>query len=298
VILTPSTNQRQNQIQQVLYLTLILNILVFIIKLVLGLTTGSLSVLADALHSSTDSASNVLGLVAIRFSSPEPDADHPYGHSKFEAIGALGIAAFLGVACIEIIQSAVSRFLDPVPVVMDPLAIQLMIGVMLINIGVTVYEHHQGKILNSQLLIADARHTFSDVWITLAVLLGLVGVEMGWYWLDQVVAFPVALLVLGSGWQVLKENIPFLTDTVAIPPQELREQVMQVKGVLNCHDIKSRGIRGQMIFIEMHMVVEPIDIDAAHRITEEVEQCLQERYGGVRVTIHLEPYDYIEPEEP
>ncbi|MFQ3584465.1 MAG: cation diffusion facilitator family transporter [Cyanobacteriota bacterium] len=289
------SGHRQRQVQKVLYITLGLNILVFLVKFVLGLMTGSLSLIADALHTSTDTASNILGLLAMRFSSPEPDAEHPYGHTKFESIGALGIAAFLGMASFEILRTAIGRFFEPAPrLEIDELTLMLMVGVLGINIFVTVYEHQRGKALSSRLLLADARHTLSDVWVTLTVLLGLVGVRWGITWLDQALAFPVGLLVFWSGWEVLRENVPYLTDSVAIPPKALRDLIMKLPGVLDCHEITSRGIPGQMIFIEMHMVVEPQDIESAHRITEEVEQLLRERYGAVRATIHLEPYSYIE----
>ena len=94
----------RREVKKVLIITLILNVVVTLLKAVIGWTTGSLSLQADALHSVTDSANNVLGLVTNRLSSPEPDRDHPYGHQKFEAIGALGIAAFLGIACFEILS--------------------------------------------------------------------------------------------------------------------------------------------------------------------------------------------------
>lgn len=292
--------RRQHQVQRVLYVTLGLNLLVFLVKLGLGLATGSLSLVADALHSFTDSGSNILALLAARFSSPEPDEEHPYGHSKFEAIGALGIAAFLGMASFEILSAAVGRFFKPQPPLqVDGLTLTLMVGVLGINLFVAFYERSWGKTLSSSLLLADARHTLSDVWVTLTVLLGLAGIHYwGIPWLDQVLAVPVGLLVFWSGWEVLRENVPFLTDRVAIPPKTLRELVLSLPGVLDCHDITSRGIPGQMIFIEMHMVVEPLDVESAHRITEAVEQLLQERYGPVRVTIHLEPYSHIEGSQP
>ena len=293
--------RRQHQVQRVLYVTLGLNLLVFLVKLGLGLATGSLSLVADALHSSADSVSNILALLAARFSSPEPDEEHPYGHSKFEAIGALGIAAFLGMASFEILSAAVGRFFKPQPpqLRIDGLTLTLMLGVLGINLFVAFYERSWGKALSSSLLLADARHTLSDVWVTLTVLLGLAGIHYwGIPWLDQVLAVPVGLLVLWSGWEVLRENVPFLTDRVAIPPKTLRELVLSLPGILDCHDITSRGIPGRMIFIEMHMVVEPLDVESAHRITEAVEQLLQERYGPVRVTIHLEPYSHIEGSQP
>src|ERR687885_2551595 len=101
----------RSEVRKVLVITLLLNLFVMGLKAVVGFLTGSLSLQADALHSVTDSANNVLGLIASRFSSPLPDRDHPYGHQKFEAVGALGIAAFLGVACFEIVQSAIERLL-------------------------------------------------------------------------------------------------------------------------------------------------------------------------------------------
>jgi len=104
----------------------------------------------------------------------------------------------------------------------------------------------------------------------------------------------VALLVLRSSWEVLQENLPYLTDRVAIPSEALRDLILSVPGVLDCHDITSRGIPGEMVFIEMHLVVEPQDIESAHHLTEEVERLLQERYGPARILIHLEPRSHIE----
>ena len=91
------------RVRKVLWITLLLNLLVMVLKAIVGFVTGSLSLQADALHSVTDSANNVLGLFTNRLSSPQPDREHPYGHQKFEALGALGIAAFLSIACFEIL---------------------------------------------------------------------------------------------------------------------------------------------------------------------------------------------------
>ena len=97
----------RSAIRKVLLITLILNIVVMGLKAIVGFITGSLSIQADALHSVTDSANNVLGLIANRFSSPNPDRKYPYGHQKYEGVGALAISAFLGIACFEILKSAV-----------------------------------------------------------------------------------------------------------------------------------------------------------------------------------------------
>lgn len=267
---------------------------VMALKAFIGLVTGSLSLLADALHSVTDSANNVLGLVASQFSSPEPDRDHPYGHQKFEAIGALGIAAFLGIACFEILQSAVERiFSQADPVRISETELWLLLIVLGINIFVAFYERSVGRRVGSPILIADAKHTMSDVWVTISVLAGLIGVwAWGLQWLDVVLAFPVALLVFWSGWSVLRENLPWLVDEVAIAPEAIHTVVMQVPGVLNCHSIASRGLLGRQVFIEMHLIVDASDVEAAHAITEAVEERLEEEYRPVRINIHVEPPHY------
>lgn len=290
-------SKRQSSIQKVLYITLGLNLLVLETKFSLGLATGSLSLLADALHSLSDSASNILGLIAMRLANPKPDWDHPYGHSKFESLGALGIAGFLIVAGIEILDSAVKRLFfagDSESIEVSNLSLVMMITVLMINIGVAVYEAERGKALNSKLLQADARHTFSDVWVTVILLVGMWGIRLGFGWLDIILAFLVAGLVFWSAWEVIRENVPFLSDRVAIPAREIMKTVTDVYGVLNCHSITSRGVLGQAIFIEMHLVVAPREISEAYKIVEAVEQKLQEKYGSVHATIQLEPHKNIE----
>lgn len=283
-------------VRKVLAITLGLNLLVVVLKSMVGLWTGSLSLLADALHSVTDSANNVLGLVTNQLASPHPDRDHPYGHQKYEAVGALGIVAFLGIACFEILRNAVERLLvGGNPVVMSAIALWLMLIVLGVNIGVAFYERRVGLKLGSKILVADAHHTMSDVWITISVLGGLIGVWLGWQWLDWVMAFPVAILVFKSGWEVLKDNLPWLVDEMAIAPEAIHTTVMQVPGVVNCHEIASRGLLGRQVFIDMHLIVEPRDLEDAHEITEHVEAVLDEKYGPARITIHLEPLSYQSP---
>lgn len=285
----------RSEVRQVLIITLLLNILVMGLKLVVGFWTGSLSLLADALHSVTDSANNVLGLVTNQLASPEPDREHPYGHQKYEAVGALGIAAFLGIACFEILRGAFERLLmGSVPVNLTPVALWLMLLVLGINILVAVYERRVGTRLGSNLLIADAHHTMSDIWITIVVIAGLIGVWRGWAWLDIFMALPVAILVLHSGWIVLSANLPWLVDEMAIAPEAIHREVMRVPGVLNCHSIASRGLLGRQVFIDMHLIVEPKDVVSAHDITELVEQRLEQTFGPIRVTIHVEPPNYRE----
>ncbi|MEO0537246.1 MAG: cation diffusion facilitator family transporter [Cyanobacteria bacterium P01_A01_bin.123] len=283
-------------VRRVLVITLLLNLTVVLLKGWVGWWTGSLSLMADALHSVTDSANNVLGLVTNQLASPQPDRDHPYGHQKFEAVGALGIAAFLGIACFEILKGAVERLIfGGEPVEMSAIALWFMLIVLGINLFVAFYERGVGLRLRNNILIADAQHTMSDIWITIVVLGGLIGVWRGVQWLDVVLAFPVAVLVIRSGWVVLSANLPWLVDEMAIAPEAIHTVVMQVPGVINCHNIASRGLLGRQVFIDMHLIVEPKDVESAHDITETVEASLERAYGPARITIHVEPQNYKEP---
>ncbi|MBC5794282.1 cation transporter [Sphaerospermopsis sp. LEGE 00249] len=288
------TYDNRAEVKKVLIITLLLNLFVMGLKAFVGYSTGSLSLLADALHSVTDSANNVLGLVASKFSSPRPDREHPYGHHKFEAVGALGIAAFLGIACFEILQGAIERIIKGgSPVKISGSELWLLLIVLGVNIFVAFYERNVGRRVGSSILIADATHTMSDVWVTISVLGGLIGIWwLNFQWLDVVLAFPVALLVFWSGWSVLKENLPWLVDQIAIAPEAIHEIAISVPGVINCHDIASRGVLGRQVFIEMHLIVDAPDVETAHNITEEVESQLQQRFSPVRILIHVEPPAY------
>ena len=294
----------RSQVRRVLWLTLLLNLFVMALKFTLGIATGSLSLQADALHSVTDSVNNVLGLITNRFSSPKPDREHPYGHQKFEAVGALGIAAFLGIACFEILRGAVEKIFlttENVEIKVSSAELWLLLIVLGVNVFVAFYERNVGRKVNSPILIADAKHTMSDIWVTIIVIAGLVGMWQAenlnilqLKWLDVVLAFPVALLVFQSGWEVISENLPWLVDEMAIAPEAIYDVVTEVPGVISCHDIASRGMLGRQVFIEMHLIVDTEDLIEAHQITEEIEDRLEKRFGTVRVLIHVEPPEYEE----
>ena len=287
-------------VRRVLLVTLLLNVFIAALKLCVGVATGSLSLQANGLESVTDGANNVLALITNHLAAPQPDHDHPYGHQKFEAIGALGVAAFLSIALFEIARGAVERlFFGARAVQISLVELLILTAVLIVNVAVTLYERRIGQRVDSILLLADARHTLSDVWITIIVLVGLVGVYLGdkfnlpqLQYVDLLLTLPVLVLVARSGWHVLRENLPWLLDEVAIAPEAIHHEVMSVPGVVNCHDIASRGLLGRQVFIEMHLIVRAEDVETAHQITEAVEDRLEQKFAPARVSIHLEPPSY------
>ena len=283
--------------KRVLLVALGVNVAMTLLKLTIGLLSGSLALLADAMHSATDGLSSLLGLITNNLSDPKPDRDHPYGHDKYAAVGAVAIAGFILFTAFEIVRTAFERMSSGLqPLRLEPQELVMLLIVLGCNLLLAGYERSEGKRLGNQLLLADAQHTTSDIWTTVVVLVGLTGVVLfDLNWLDVAIAIPLCLLLVRVCWQVMRSNLPWLVDQIAIAPEAIHEVAMAVPGVLNVHDIASRGVLGQRVFIELHMVVDADDLPTAHRITELVEEHLEARFGHVRCTIHLEPREYAIP---
>ena len=295
-LLAKTTVDRRQNVHRVLAIALVLNIAISILKLVVGVVSGSLAVIADAMHSATDALSSLTGLITNNLSDPRPDRDHPYGHHKYEAVGALGIAALILFTALEILLRSSERILEGFPQIRVTAQGLVILGLALgFNLLLAGYEYIEGRRLNNSLLKTNAQHAASDVWTTVVVLIGMTGAMVFKVnWLDIALAIPLALLLIKVCWQVLRQTLPWLVDHIAIAPESIHAESMAVPGVLNCHDIASRGVLGQQVFIDMHLIVDAEDLTSAHKITERVETRLDQKFGPVRCTMHLEPRDYVE----
>jgi cation diffusion facilitator family transporter len=286
-------SEYRHGVRRVLIITLCLNLAVVIGKLTAGLLAGSLSVISDGIHSAVDSLNNIVGLVVTKYATADPDEGHPYGHAKFETLAAFVIAGFLFVTCYEISASAIKRLFQSVAP--SPEITALTIGVMIVTIGVnlviTTYEQREGKRLGSEFLIADAIHTRSDVLVSCSVLVGLILIRMGFYWLDPIISLGVAIVIAWNGYQIFKATVPVLVDAAPVDSERIAEIAGSVSGVHSVHDIRSRA-QGNEMFIEMHLhIAADVEGDhiASHAITEEVEKRLTDEFGKVTATIHVEP---------
>ena len=171
-----SMPDRRGDVRRVLMVALGLNITMSLLKLLVGLISGSLAVIADAMHSATDALSSLTGLITNSLSDPQPDRDHPYGHHKYEAIGALGIAGFILFTALEILLRSGERLLEGLPPIrVSGQELMLLVLVLGFNLLLAGYEHREGRRLNSSLLKADAQHAASDVWTTVVALVGMAG---------------------------------------------------------------------------------------------------------------------------
>jgi len=285
----PTTRQ---EIRRVLLITLILNIIVALSKVVIGLVTGVLAITADGFHSMVDGSSNVVGLVANRLADRPPDADHPYGHRRFETIAALGIGAFLLFTAWEIIGSALERLGGggEQPEV-TPLSFIVMIGTLLVNLFVTTYEEREGRRLRSELLTADAAHTRSDVFVTISVLVSMVLVALfGWLWVDTVAALVIVVLIVRAAWEVLSRAGGVLVDTAPYTPEQLTLWTEELPSVERVVRARSRG-PADAAFVDIDVQVAP-EMTADHTaaiadaIRQKLGQCIQ---GLAEVEVHFVP---------
>lgn len=286
----PGLDARNREVRRVLLLTLAANAIVVAAKLAAGLAAHSLSVLADAAHSSVDAWNNVMALVLARVAAKAPDEDHPYGHAKFETLGALAIVAFLSVSVYELCSSAIVRLAGRGDL---PRATPFAIGVMLASAGFNViisrYESRAGDRLHSDILLADAAHTRSDVYASLAVVLGLILVRFGYPRADAIFTLLVAVVIARAGWRILKRTVPILVDERAVSERDISRVALEVSGVLDCFSVRSRGRAGE-IFAELTITVDrALNVETAHRIADEVEQRIASSVGARDVVVHVEP---------
>ncbi|MGE0352070.1 MAG: cation diffusion facilitator family transporter [Gemmatimonadales bacterium] len=287
---TSAVPARNAAVRRVLLGLLVANIAVVLVKVVVGYMTGSLAVYGDAVHSSVDGLNNVLGLAVMRVAAKGPDDDHPYGHAKFESLGALMIVVFLSVTLFEILKGAVGRLTHPpAPLQVGLLEAGLLGFTLLVNIWVSWYENRAGKRLRSELLVADAAHTRMDVYITLAVIGGLAVASAGYGWADPLLAIVVSVLIGRAGFQIIRRSMPTLVDERALEGSEIQHVAEGIPGVRSAYAIRSRTA-SNIRFAELTIAVDGREnVSAAHAIADQVETRLRETLDVQEVVVHVEP---------
>lgn len=269
---------------------LVANLAVVAAKLAVGLASGSLAILGSAVDSCVDALNNVLALIVVRVAAKEPDEDHPYGHGKFETLGALAIVGFLSITCFELVRGAVNHLVGGTHRIdVSDLQLAVLVLTLGVNVLITRYEHRRGTELGSELLVADAAHTRADVVITIGVLIGVLLTRRGWWWIDSAIAIVVALVIVFVAYGILSRTVPVLVDQRALPTSDIRETAQAVPGVKSAYGIRSRG-PSDLRYAEVTIAVDRhADVESAHAIADEVEQRLKRQLQFHEVTVHVEP---------
>jgi cation diffusion facilitator family transporter len=278
-------------VQRVLIVVLVINAIVAAVKVAVGVRTGALTVLGAALESGLDMLNNMIGMMLVSVAGRAPDEEHPYGHDKFETLGAIGIVGFLSISCFELLREGIGAMLSehaPHPITLVDGS--LMAATLLANVFVVSFERRRGQQLGSAFLTADAAHTSSDILVTLLALASLGLSRLGWSRLDPLLAIGVALIIARSGVGILRASIPILVDQRAIDGADMRRVVLSVPGVRDVRKVRSRSTASGQLFAEVTIVVSgAMPVDEAHRLADAVEANIEREFGTSEVTVHIEP---------
>lgn len=275
-------------IRRVLLATMLLNFLATAIKLAAGLATGALSIVADGLDSLFDGLSNVIGLAGLTAAARPPDAEHPYGHRKFETIAALIISFLLFLTCWQLLLTAWGRLGSGESPQVNAWTVLAMLASILVQAGTSFYELRAGRRLKSEVLVADALHTRASILVSASVLGGLAFIRAGFPQVDSLLAVFVALVIAKIGIDILREAIPVLVDRAVLDPRKIAAVVAGVGGVESFHRVRSRGPVGGAA-VDLHVRVSPEKtVQEADAIGAEVRRRLLAMPEVSDVTVHLE----------
>jgi len=276
------------------------NTTLVVLKLVVGLMIGSVSVISEAIHSGLDLMAAVIAYMAVRVSGKSADETHRYGHGKFENISGTIEALLIFVAALWIIWEAGKKFMHPEEIGAAAWGIWVMLFGSVVNIIVSEMLFRVARKTDSVALKADAWHLRTDVYTSLSVFLGLSVIWLGrrfqpehdLRWIDPTAAIVVALLILHAAWKLLLDAARDLLD-VSLPADEeewltsyLEAATLEVGGY---HKLRTRKA-GATRFVDLHLLVCPtMTVQISHDLTEEIARGITQRFPGSNVTVHVEP---------
>ena len=267
-------------------------------KITGGIFTQSFALVTDGIHSLTDAATDIFVIIVTRVSHAEPDAEHPYGHGRFETMGTIAMGMIFFATAGILLYDAVNRLLAledlPTPAIYG-------IGLALLSVAAKEWIFHYtmrvAKRLNSSLLKANAWHSRSDAISSIAVLIGLLAVQQGYIWMDTVAAMFVALIIAKIGWELCADSLKELVDTAISRERQQRIEacILNTEGIRGITSLRSRQSGGKII-LEVRLLVDPrITVSEGHQIGETVSLALRGNFSDIGdVIVHIDPLTHIE----
>lgn len=260
-------------------------------KIVIGVLTGSLGILSEALHSTLDLVAAVITYFSVSVSDKPADRDHNFGHGKVENLSAFFETILLLITCVWIIYEAIHRLITGnTAIEINVWSFVVVITSILIDISRSRALLKVAKETNSQALEADALHFSTDIWSSSVVLLGLIFASFGIFFADVIAALMVAAIVIYVSLKLGKKSIEVLLDKV---PEETRSKVEEIMAKVSeitaYHDLKVRT-SGADTFVELNIHVDPeLSIGEAHTITDKIEEDIRKAIPRCEVHVHAEP---------
>ena len=268
------------------------NILLCIGKLLAGTLFGSIAIMADALNNLSDASSNVVSLIGFRLAAKAPDAEHPYGHARYEYLAGLVVSVTILAIGLSLLKESALKVLHPTPVAFSWLSIGVLAASILVKLWLSGFNRAVGKKINSETLMATAADSRNDVLTTGAVLLSTILCSLtGYGIMDGIMGVGVAAFILWSGWGLVMDTLsPLLGES---PSPELVEHiertVMSYPGVLGVHDLMVHDYGPGHQFASLHVEF-PAETDplTAHDVIDNIENDFLKK-DRLQVTIHYDP---------
>lgn len=291
------TSTRRSNIQRVLIITLIANLSVAAAKITIGLVSSSLAMIADGVHSSLDSTSNIIGLIGNVLAGRPPDEGHPYGHRRFETLASMMIGGILLLTGWELVKSSIQRLGTHEAPQVTTISFVVMLTTLAVNIVVMIYESREGKRFNSEFLLADAAHTRSDILVSLTVIASLIAVKLGLTWIDPIAAMVVVILIAVVAWNIVRNAAAILVDRAALDAGDVTEIVEGVAGVQGVSRVRSRGPADEVHLDLDVQVAGPTTAEHTNAIAGEVRRQLRVRFTGLdEIQVNFVPMRDVSPD--
>ncbi|MDC0469988.1 cation diffusion facilitator family transporter [Candidatus Pseudothioglobus singularis] len=294
------SNNRTKASQKVTIVGALIDFLLSIIKIILGFIGQSGALIADGVHSFSDLLTDWVTWYAAKLSGDAPDADHPYGHERFETVATLGLSIFLAIVGTIIIFEGFGRFSNPNELRHENWLIAAAALSVLSKEALYWYTVKVARDINSDLLRANAWHHRTDAFSSIVVVIGIIGAANGYFFLDSVAAIIVGILIIYIGWQLGFEATKELVDT-SIDQEDIKAlhvALSEIKGVKSVHTLRTRKV-GHKKSADVHVQVNPfLSVSEGHIISVSVErvakECIEELDD---VTVHIDPENDEEKED-
>lgn len=277
------------------------NAFLTLLKLLVGFSSGSISVISEAVHSGVDLLASVVAYLSVRVADQPPDKEHPYGHGKVEHLSGVVEGLLIFLAALLVLWEAVKRLVEGVVSFQPIYGIAVMAFSAVLNLGISEWLYLVAEETESDALEADAGHLRADVYTSAGVLLGLVVIHLtNWRFLDPLLAFFISLLVLRLAWTTTTGSLGHLLDTGL--PQEEIDTIAQLAqsqpGVMSFHKLRTRRA-GSYRYIDLHIQVrKDITVEEGHQIAHALQARIHQILPRAHIIIHIEPFegsaDYLE----
>ena len=278
--------------QRSTWVSVAVNLVLTTLQMVVGVWAGSQALIADGVHSMSDLASDFVVLLALRHSKKEADADHPYGHQRYENAASLVLGALLLVVGLGMVWAAVGKLRDPASIgAVSSVALWVALATLLAKEALFRYMLAVAQRVRSSLLVANAWHARSDAASSLVVALGIGGNLLGFGLLDPLAATLVGFMVGKMGWGFLWNALHDLTDRAASEEetQAIHEELLRVPGIRGIHDLRTRKT-GDMLLVDVHLEVDgALSVAQGHAIALEARKQVMDKHRVLGVMTHVDP---------